>query len=428
MTGAPRHRFASIVFLLFFAAAGVFAASLPEKWNSWKYLRDISNEHPGALNYITLGPDVLAHSTQNISDLRILDESGAEAAYVLRTSIGVTKTESWQATIRENSFVPGQYTQLVLDLGTYPRFHNAVRLETPESDFILWAEVDASDDARTWRIVKARAPISRFRKEGIEGNQTLRYSENNARYLRVQVRQAESQFPVTGAYVFPSSLSSKEIIPEQWIELQAPRGPDGAAGADQTIWTLDLGNGNVPLSAFEFRTGQEDFYRGVRISSSADGKEWNIQGGGEIYRYWGNSRREELLRVPVYGYPGTRYWRVEILNGSDAPLSGVQLSASMTPRLILYRPAAGHSYRLAYGNEKAQSPNYDLQRTLYISASEEAFTDQLGPEQENSGYQDPRPFSEKHPAVLWGSLALAAILLGYTALRTMRTPPPASTN
>ena len=179
------------------------------------------------------------------------------------------------------------------------------------------------------------------------------------------------------------------------------------------------------ISAVEFTTDQQDFYRGVRFSISADGKEWSPGGGGEIYRYMGDSHREELLRVPVYGYAGTRYWRVEILNGSDAPLSNVTLSASMLPTLVLFRPTPGHSYRLAYGNEKAQSPSYDLQRTLHISATEEAFADQLGPEQENAAYQDPRPFSERHPAVLWGSLAFAVVLLGYTALRTMRTPPTA---
>jgi hypothetical protein len=131
------------------------------------------------------------------------------------------------------------------------------------------------------------------------------------------------------------------------------------------------------------------------------------------------------LRVPVYGYSGVRYWRVEILNGNDSPLVNVQLSASMVPRLVLFRPAAGHSYRLAYGNEKAPPPQYDLERTLHVSAAEEAFPDTLANEEENNAYQDPRPFSERHPALLWTALALAAVALGYTALRTMRTPPPA---
>jgi len=425
MTTSRRHQVLSIVLLSFFAVAGVFAISLPEKWNAWKYMRDISIEHPGALNYVTVAPEVLNHSAPYVSDIRIVDDLGTETPYVLRTSVAVAKTESWAAKIRENSFVPGKYTQLVLDLGIYPRFHNAVRLDTPESDFILWVEVDVSDDANIWRIVKERAPISRFRKEGLEGNQIVRYSENNARYLRVQIREGDKQFLVTGTSVFPSSQSGKDVIPERWIELQFPVSPNAESSTGVTAWKLDFGNANTLMSAVTFTTDQQEFYRGVRISTSADGKEWSAGGGGEIYRYMGDSRREELLRVPVYSYPGIRYWRVEILNGNDAPLSNVKLSGSMVPKLIVFQPTAGRNYRLVYGNEKAQAPSYDLQRTLHVTAAEEAFADQLGPEQENGSYQDPRPFSEKHSAVLWGSLALAAILLGYTALRTMRTPPPA---
>ncbi len=410
---------------LFFAAAALTAAtSLPVAWHAWRFTRAISGAHPGALNYLPLGPEVAVHTNSLVSDIRILDDSGTETPYVVRTNIGVTKTDSWSATIRENSFVPGQYTQLVLDLGTNPRFHNAVRLDTPESDFILWVEVDASDDARTWRIVKPRAPISRFRKEGLEGNQVVHYSENNARYLRVQIRETGGQFPVTGASVFPSSQSQKEVIAEQKISLLAVRKPDGQGSSNATIWTLDLGNENVPVNAFDFSTDQKEFFRGVRISSSADGKEWSIGVGGEIYRYVSDSRLEESLRVPVYSYRGVRYWRVEILNGNDAPLANPQLSASMVPRLVLFRPATGHTYVLVYGNEKATFPQYDLERTLHISAGEEAFANTLGPEEQNSSYEDPRPFSERHPAVLWTALALAAVLLGITALRTMRTPPP----
>lgn len=423
MTCRDRRRVAWFV-LLCFGATLATARSLPDAWHAWRYTREISRTHSGALNYVTLGPEVLAHANPSISDVRILDEAGIETAYVIRTAIGVTKAESWPATIRENSFVPGQYTQLVLDLGAAPKFHNAVRLDTPESDFILWVEVDASDDARTWRIVKPRSPISRFRKEGLEGNQVVHYSENNARYLRVQIRETGSQFPITGAAVFPSSQSQKDVIAEQRISLLSSRRPDAGTASGSTTWTIDLGNANVPISAFDFSTDQTEFFRGVRISSSTDGKEWGVGGGGEIYRYTSDSRLEESLRVAVYGYPGVRYWRVEILNGNDLPLSNVELFASMVPHLVLFRPTAGHSYHVAYGNEKAAPPQYDLARTLTVGATEEVFANELGPEEQNASYEDPRPFSERHPAVLWTALALAAVFLGFTALRTLRTPPP----
>src|SRR5262249_55988315 len=264
-TMTKRRRLACSALLLFFAAAA-FAASLPEKWNTWKYFREISNEHPGALNYITIDPQLLTHLAPYVSDVRIVDQSGTETPYVLRSSISVSKAESWPATIRENSFVPGKYTQLVLDLGDRPHFHNAVHLDTPESDFILWVEVDASDDARTWRIVKPRAPISRFRREGIEGNQVVRYSENNARYLSVQIAETSHQFPITGAVVFPSSQAQAQLVGVAAMQVQGWRPPDATAQSGATVWTLDVGNTNVPITSLQFKTDQKEFFRGVRLS------------------------------------------------------------------------------------------------------------------------------------------------------------------
>jgi hypothetical protein len=202
-----------------------------------------------------------------------------------------------------------------------------------------------------------------------------------------------------------------------------PRLPDPDSTAGITRWTLDLESANVLPNAVEFTTPDFEFYRAVRISTSEDGKEWSPAGGGEIYRYQLERRLENSDRVPVYGYRGGRFLRVEILNGNDAPLTLVQLTASMVPRLILFRPVQGRSYRLAYGNGKVQPPQYDLERTLHVSAADKPFAAELGPEQENGGYKDPRPFSERYPELLWVALGLAVVALAYTALRTLRTRP-----
>lgn len=145
-----------------------------------------------------------------------MDESGTEVAYSLSLQDDHVKTESRSVYLRENSFAPGQYTQIVLEVGKQASFHNAVHMQTPESDFIDWVEVAASDDAHLWRIVNPRAPISRFRRENLAGNQTVRYSQNNARYLRLRIFEPSRQFPVTSASIsFNSELAepSRDLLP-----------------------------------------------------------------------------------------------------------------------------------------------------------------------------------------------------------------------
>jgi hypothetical protein len=419
-----KRRFLSFLLLLTALAAAAFAADLPPAWRSWRYSRTLAAPHPDILNYVIIDRDAFAHSENRLADLRIIDDLGNEQPYELRSQLAPPpQPVSIPATLRENSFVPGQFTQVIVDLGPRTNFHSSLRVQTPESDFINWVEIAASDDAHLWRIVKPRAPISRFRRENLEGIQTIHYSENNARYLRLRIQEPTGQFPVTGVEVFASQGVEKE---EPTATILLVRPPDSSGPPSQTQWTFDLGSTTIPAAELDFETGQPEFYRAVRIQTSLDQKEWQPAGGGEIFRYAAGGGKEESLRVRCNETWGARYWRVEILNANDAPLSSVRLSLAMSLRFVLFRPRENRAYRLLYGHERAAAPQYDFARTLRIQPNEVLLHLNLGPEETTTNYADPRPFTERHPNLLWIALGVAIGLLGYAALRAMRPPDSAA--
>src|SRR6266853_774946 len=145
--------------------------------------------------------------------------------------------------------------------------------------------------------------------------------------------------------------------------------PDSRGASTQTQWTVDVGSATIPIARFNFETTQPEFYRAVRLLNSADLKEWQSAGGGEIHRFVVNGKTEESLGVSCYEMWGPRFWRVEVLNASDAPLSAVRLSLTMTLLFVLFHPRQDRSYRLIYGNFRATAPQYDLARTLHIQAN-----------------------------------------------------------
>jgi len=406
-------------------ATAAFAADLPPAWRAWRYSRALAAPRPDILNYVMIDRDAFAHSESRLADLRIIDDLGNEQPFELRNRLAPPpQPVSVPATLRENSFVPGQFTQVVADLGPRANFHSSLQVQTPESDFINWVEVAASDDAHLWRIVKPRAPISRFRRENLEGSQTIRYSENNARFLRLRIQEPSGQFPVTGVDVFAShGVEKEEPSPAPLIAMLPP---DPAGAPSQTQWTVDLQSATIPVAELSFETSQPEFYRAVRILTSADAKEWQPAGGGEIYRYSVPGGTEESLRVSSYKLGGSRFWRVEILNANDVPLSSVRMSLTMSRRFALFRPRENRSYRLIYGNARSTAPQYDFSRTLRIQPNEMLLHLDLGPEETTTNYADPRPFTERHPNLLWIALGLATVLLGYAALRAMRTPDSAA--
>lgn len=417
------RRIFSLLFVLAAIGAVALASDLPFAWRAWRYSRALETQHPGVLNYVSIDRDAYAHSENHLADLRIIDDFGAELPYDMRSRLAAPpQSIPVPAFLRENSFAPGQFTQVVVDLGAHANFHNTLRVQTPESDFINWVEVAASDDAHLWRIVKPRAPISRFRRENLEGNQTVHYSENNARYLRLRIQEPSDQFPVTGVEVFSTPPAEKEVVAASGVALTAMTSAGPASAAGQTQWTVDLGSAGIPVAEIAFATTQPEFYRAVRILTSVDAKEWQPIGGGEIYRYSVGGKTEEFLRVRCYEVWGPRYWRVEILNANDAPLSAVRMSLLMTARFLLFYLRENRNYRLIYGNARATPPQYDLAKTLRIQANELIPQATLGTEEPTSNYADPRPFTERHPNLLWLAVGIAVVLLGYAALRALRVP------
>jgi hypothetical protein len=406
------------------ALAGVFcffavAADLPDKWRSWRYSRAIEGTNsddnlPAELN---LPWEMFVHCRPDCADLRIVNSSGAEVPYVLQEKHTQQNPQSHGAGIIENSFVAGHYTQVIGDLGGKPINYDRVRVETSRPDFIVWAEVALSDDAKTWRIVEARAPIARFRSRAVDGTQSIPIQALSSRYVRVRISDWEAQFPVSGI-----SVLHEETIAFSRKPIQAAFAEEKSTDSSESVWKATLDSVNQPLSEVEIKTDSLEFYRAVRFGGSNDGQEWFYWGSGVVYRYKQDEKIRESLRVEFPENTGYRFVRVEIVNGNDQPLSNLRIALAAIPRTLLFRQTAGQSYRLIYGNEKADRPRYDLGNYLDSAPTKPVYQVlSLGPEEESANYRDPRPFTERHPEILWGALGLAIVLIGLTALKTLRT-------
>lgn len=405
--------------------AGVFcllivSADLPDKWRSWRYSRAIEGTASNDSQPVELALpwEMFSHCRPDCADLRIVNSSGAEVPYVLEEKHTQQNPQSHAAAIIENSFVAGHYTQVIGDLGDKPINYDRVRVETDRPDFIVWAEVALSDDAKTWRIVEARAPIARFRSRAVDGTQTIPIQALSSRYVRVRISDSDAQFPVSGLGVLHEETIafSRKQIPTAFAE-------EKSTDSSESAWRATLDSVNQPLSEVEIKTASPEFYRAVRVGGSTDGQEWFYWGSGVVYRYEQGDKIRESLRVEFPENSGYRFVRVEIVNGNDQPLSNLRIAMAAIPRTLLFRQTAGQSYRLIYGNEKAERPRYDLAHYLDSVATKPVYRVlSLGPEEETANYRDPRPFTERHPEILWGALGLAIVLIGLTALKTLRAP------
>jgi hypothetical protein len=76
-----------------------------------------------------------------------------------------------------------------------------------------------------------------------------------------------------------------------------------------------------------------------------------------------------------------------------------------------------------YGDDKLGSPTYDYAKLFQTSSEAEAAEAKLGPGQHNAAYTgrpDERPWTDRHPEVLWTAMILAVAGFGFIAMRSLK--------
>src|SRR5712672_2159055 len=331
--------------LLFAGMIGVLAlpADLPDKWRSWRYSRavQILVTEGDAPAEVSLPWEMYPHCQPGCEDVRIVNSNSEEVPYVLQARHAPRNLQEHAARVIENSFVPGQCTQVIGDLGDRHPNYDRVKVATSRPDFIVWAEVALSDDAKNWRIVEARAPIARFRSRAVDGTQTIPFRGLSSRYIRVRIADPSAQFPVNGI-----SVLNEEYQRAQTRNVAVAFAEEKSTDPSESTYRATLASLNQPISELQIATDTAEFYRAVRISGSSDGQEWSYCGSGVVYRYHQRGTSRELLRLEFPETTGNKFLRVEVINGDDQELANLHVMLSAVPRTLTFKPAAGQQYRL----------------------------------------------------------------------------------
>jgi hypothetical protein len=404
--------------LLLTAYAPQNDVALPAPWEHWRYSAPVRVPRLNERRLVrVLVPESVSRKALPLwTDLRVIDDSAREVPFVLHARVERRSREARQARLMDLTHKPGEDTRATVDLGAQSSVHNEIEIQTSSQDFFARVAIDAGADGKDWHIVESGTPIYRFANDGLDGNQTVRYTDNASRYLRLRITDGPDRFPLTGVRVWHEVKVDAELVP---AELPVP--PAAGAPPGESWWVADAAG--QPLSQVAFALERTTFHRPVRIRASDDGTTWRSIGSGDIYRIEGREGVREQLQVG-FAESRARLLRVEVVNRNDAPLAGVTPRLYATPRRVVFTAEPGRGYRLLYGNPRAPAADYEMARVTPVAALEAAPAAELGSEVVNAAYVDPAPWSERHPAVLWAALVAALAVLGGLAIRALKSSTP----
>ncbi len=403
--------------------AAILAANI--SFSYFKYERPVEPAKSSGEHCVVVDETLWKHARPDLGDLRIYSQQ-AEIPYKFITESGGTETEQKHLRVLQPGVVGGK-TQFLLDMSGVQEY-DRIELRLARKDFVAHARVEGQDDPHGGRWADlGTTTLYDLSTEKLGRNSTLQVPVANYKFLRITVDR-----PVKPGDVEGGTAGVTRAQKAVWRDLSAvpaisqlnanSQGDSDARQGTTTVLTFRVGeNVSVERVAFAIDPAQQNFLRPVEVQS--DKGLWS--GSGEISRIHmlrnGQKIDSEQTFLDIEG-AGPATLKIKIYNGDDAPLRITGAHLQQYERRIYFDSPSDAESSFYYGDEKLGAPVFDYAKLFKKDAS----ADQVGlrPEEANEAYTgrpDERPWSERHPAVLWVAIIAAVAILGTIAVRSMKT-------
>jgi hypothetical protein len=401
--------------LLLALASGALAAaqSLPADVVHMRYVRPLRIETPGRQAYFVVDEDTWRRARTDLGDLRIVDNDGRIVPYARSVRGAIRGVQDVPARILQPGRI-GADTRFWIQVPDHVPEYNRVRLDLAARDFIAVARVEGAntEPALEWFALGTHSLFD-FTRERLGASTVLQLPPTRFRYLRVTLPGDIRPEQVSSAFV--SSSVRQEAA---WQTLEAS--PERRDEPSRTVFTWRA-VGHIPLEGVRFDVDPDarNFIR--RVEVLAEGRVVASGTIRRVHRVHGNGIVDvEELTIPV---PGAHHEAFEavIHNGDDPALPFGRVTPLVIERRVYLDPGDRQEVHLYFGDEETHAPAYEFAQ-LFLE-DRDARAARPGAVAENPAYTprpDLRPWSDRHPAVVWTALALAVLALGVLALRALR--------
>lgn len=374
----------------------VFTASAQK---TFKYAAKVGAIDTPGFYSIVLQPDLVAKSKADLSDLRLIDDSGHFVPYVLAYGQPAWLDNSIPyisfPIVHIKSATDTGTTFVVKNISPAPVDNLEIKLKNAAVERTL--NLNGSDDLAQWFVIEENIPVQPVvSSAGSEYGQRLSFPPSNYHYLKLLVNdkhKAPIKFLAAGTY-------QHQLLPVRYAEISGTKFSKRDSGKT-TFITINL-DGDYWVDKISLGARAPKFYNR------------NVS----IYDY--SKRPYELLTTEALrsGDDGalpvnvkTNKLVLEIENEDNPPLNVDKVKLFQTDRSMLAYLEAGRTYKLLTGDVKATPPSYDLQ-FFTDSAKNHALRITHDPVVKNELYVAPATdHANERSIIIWAAILVALLLL-----------------
>ncbi len=411
----------------------LFVGAASPEIKYFHYQRALETPAQSGQACVSLDSGIFANASPGLADLRLYHDQ-TETPYVIRATQAVAGSEKSIAVL--NLGTRGR--RIVFDSRMSVTDFSDVQLDVAAKDFIATVTVSGSSALAGGAQTKLGSfTIFDLTRQKLGRSTVLHLPESEFAFLHFNIAGPLVPADITG-------LSVERLPPSQPAYETLAESAQVSQKGHSSIVEIQV-PAHTPVERVAFTPGPTPalFSRDVTIrvapiQAPAPASDQTVPPApavstGNLLRVHGdqNGHRidEERLAIDAplvdtaFDLDSPTKWTITIDNGDDAPLSLSSVKLQMLERKLCFESVAHVAYTLYYGDSALASPRYDYATLFTPQATATAAT--LGPEQANPAYQarpDDRPFTEKHPALMWVALIAVIALLGGVALRSPRAP------
>jgi hypothetical protein len=426
-----------------------------------RYERAIKVPQGAGQTCAVLDAGIFPHAAPSLVDLRIFPAQDQPAAgspheipYAVTLSEAVTE-ETQPAHVLNLGMGSGVASHnIVFDLEMPDRAYTGVTLDLdPEiHDFLITANVSGSNSLSGDKAIALGSfTLFDLSSQHLSRDTTLPLEESTFRYLHVvlSVSPAPGSGPDSAARFVPAMVKGAQVPPSR--EAQIVYSTVAESTSITTVGRESHASFIVPVRVPVERVSVQlapgfkgNFSRDLRVTavtvpdakSNVDDERKPLPEtvSGSILRVHATEsgrqiRSEQLGISAILGANLQRDAKVEVVieNGDDQPLPIASVRLEMRQRELCFDASAVSGAGLGgvalyYGDPRLGVPVYDYER-LFVAA-DKPLVAELGAEVLNPDFRAPpaeqRPFTERHPEVLWIALIAVICALGLVALRSAK--------